>query len=94
MTEPTPGERRAAALYDLLADFVEAWNDGARRAHVAQHAARGGDAWRPPDPRYPSITCPRCGATSYHPEDKRQGYCAICTDFTSPPGGNTSVPVS
>lgn len=32
-----------------------------------------------------SITCPRCGATSYHPEDVRQGYCARCHWWTSDP---------
>jgi hypothetical protein len=32
-----------------------------------------------------SITCPRCGATSYHPVDIREGYCAHCSDWTSPP---------
>jgi len=32
-----------------------------------------------------SITCPRCGMTSYHPEDIRQGYCGNCHDWTSEP---------
>lgn len=36
----------------------------------------------PPDP--PSITCPNCGATSYNPNDIREGYCGNCHDFTSP----------
>ncbi len=94
MTDPdmTPGERRAATLYTLLADFVEAWNSAARATHAPRH--RGGDAWRPPDPRYPSITCPACGATSYHPDDKRHGWCARCNAYTSPPGGNPPAPVS
>jgi len=38
----------------------------------------------------PSITCPRCGLTSYHPDDVRQGYCGNCHDWTtrsSPDGG-------
>ena len=29
-----------------------------------------------------SFTCPRCGMTSYHPVDEREGYCARCRDFT------------
>jgi len=29
------------------------------------------------DPR-PSITCPRCGRVSSHPEDVRQRYCGAC----------------
>ena len=31
------------------------------------------------------ITCPRCGATSHHPEDERQGYCGRCHWWTSDP---------
>jgi hypothetical protein len=30
----------------------------------------------------PSVTCPLCGMTSYHPEDIRQGYCGNCHDWT------------
>jgi ribosomal protein L37E len=30
----------------------------------------------------PSITCPRCGRTSYHPEDIRWGYCGSCHSYT------------
>lgn len=30
-----------------------------------------------------SITCPRCGCTSYHPEDIRTGYCVECHWWTS-----------
>jgi plasmid maintenance system antidote protein VapI len=29
-----------------------------------------------------SFTCPRCGMTSAHPEDERQGYCGNCHAFT------------
>lgn len=29
----------------------------------------------------PSITCPRCQRTSYHPEDIRQRYCGHCHAF-------------
>jgi len=32
----------------------------------------------------PSITCPRCGKTSHHPDDVREGYCGACHDFTGP----------
>ena len=28
-----------------------------------------------------SITCPKCGRTSYHPEDVRQRYCGACHRF-------------
>jgi ribosomal protein L37E len=30
----------------------------------------------------PSITCPRCGRTSYNPNDIREGYCGFCHDWT------------
>lgn len=33
----------------------------------------------------PSITCPVCGRTSYHPEDVRFGYCSACAWYTSDP---------
>lgn len=38
----------------------------------------------------PSITCPVCKMTSYHPEDIRQGYCGNCHDFTGSPEGSRS----
>jgi ribosomal protein S27AE len=28
------------------------------------------------------FTCPRCGRTSYNPNDKREGYCGACHDWT------------
>lgn len=31
----------------------------------------------------PAITCPKCGRTSWHPEDVRQGYCGACHEFTN-----------
>jgi ribosomal protein L37E len=35
------------------------------------------------DQQQPSITCPRCGMTSYNPNDIREGYCGNCHDWTS-----------
>jgi ribosomal protein L37E len=29
-----------------------------------------------------TFTCPRCGSTSWHVEDVRQGYCGACHAFT------------
>jgi hypothetical protein len=29
-----------------------------------------------------AFTCPRCGATSHHPMDAHEGYCAACQDWT------------
>lgn len=31
----------------------------------------------------PSVTCPVCGMTSYHPTDVGQGYCGNCHDWTT-----------
>jgi hypothetical protein len=36
----------------------------------------------------PSITCPKCGRTSYNAEDIANGYCGHCHEFT----GTGSVP--
>jgi ribosomal protein S27AE len=34
------------------------------------------------EPLTESYTCPRCGRTSYHPDDIREGYCGACHDWT------------
>jgi len=80
------GEERAAALDALIADHLAALRAAGfdRRPYEGKH--------RSPEP--PSITCPVCGATSYHPADKEQGYCGRCHGFTSPPGGSPPAPVS
>ena len=28
------------------------------------------------------FTCPKCNKKSWHPEDKKQGYCGACKEFT------------
>lgn len=33
------------------------------------------------EPKKPSITCPTCGRTSYHPDDIRYKYCGYCHDW-------------
>jgi hypothetical protein len=33
----------------------------------------------------PGFTCPRCGRTSHHPDDIREGYCGACHDWTRDP---------
>lgn len=39
--------------------------------------------------RYPEkITCPKCGRTSWNPNDVREGYCGACHAFTSKRGGS------
>jgi hypothetical protein len=45
-----------------------------------------GDAGRP---ELPSITCPVCGRTSWHPTDVEEGWCGAChgaTGHPAPPG--------
>lgn len=39
----------------------------------------------------PSITCPDCGRTSYHPEDVRHRYCGYCKWFICD-GPNPNLP--
>ena len=36
---------------------------------------------------HPSITCPVCGMTSYHPKDIEHGFCGNCHDYTANPDG-------
>lgn len=31
-----------------------------------------------PKPAQPSITCPKCGRTSYNPNDIRERFCGVC----------------
>jgi hypothetical protein len=31
-----------------------------------------------------SFTCPKCGMTSFNPNDLREGYCGNCHDWTAP----------
>lgn len=37
------------------------------------------------DPACRHFTCPRCGMVSHHPEDRREGYCGRCHDWTADP---------
>lgn len=59
---------------------------GAVKAVFARGGPRDGDnglsGQRPVQPG--GYTCPRCGRTSYHPEDLYHGYCGACHDFTGP----------
>jgi hypothetical protein len=32
-----------------------------------------------------SFTCPRCGRTSWNPNDLKHGYCGACHDYTGVP---------
>jgi hypothetical protein len=47
------------------------------------------DSWKAREPQDtgepPSITCGRCGWTSYHPRDIEEGYCGHCHAFLDEP---------
>lgn len=32
-----------------------------------------------------SFICPECGAESFHPRDRLEGYCGACHDWTGDP---------
>ena len=42
--------------------------------------------------RFCSFTCPRCGMTSFSPEDVLHGYCGACREFTRPEPVTWSCP--
>jgi ribosomal protein S27AE len=63
--------RQAAKAWQDCSQLWEAIASG-NNAKIASIAAQ-----------HPSITCPRCGRTSYHPKDIEQGYCGNCHDWTS-----------
>lgn len=64
--------------YEQLATLMQAVRDVSDRW---ERAGRPGPA--PAD--LPSITCPRCGLTSWHPTDVAEGYCGGCHEYTGPP---------
>lgn len=69
----------------------EPWDDLPPRAAVTR-VAYPLDLSRAPV-QYAWITCPRCGRTSYHPEDIKEGYCGACEDWTTPrPPGRSAGP--
>lgn len=35
----------------------------------------------------PAFVCPDCGARSWHPEDRRHGWCGACKAYTGRPAG-------
>jgi hypothetical protein len=41
----------------------------------------GGRIFAPEETKLPSITCPRCGRTSYNLNDVRERYCGACHVF-------------
>jgi hypothetical protein len=80
---------REIAYYTALLPRLATSADRLRRCHVAirtrEHQlieARRIQAQRPP-----SITCPHCHLTSYHPSDIRERYCGYCHRFHDDPPG-------
>jgi ribosomal protein L37E len=79
-------ERRRAA--GTLTRDEDPWNptitaEVVRMAPITTGTA-GRDAPRI-DPTSRRFVCPRCGAVSYHPADKAEGYCGRCHDYTGEP---------
>lgn len=59
--------------YDEMIPAVD-WKEVARAlTHAARPKQRKED--------FPSITCPRCGWTSYNPGDIEHRYCGHCNNF-------------
>ncbi len=46
-------------------------------------ASSSGPGWSAAGPwELTAFTCPRCGRTSWNPNDAREGYCGNCHDWT------------
>ena len=56
-----------------------------QQARVGAWMTRGLGPMHPEDPG-DAFTCPRCGRTSHHPDDIREGYCGACHDWTGRDG--------
>jgi hypothetical protein len=41
----------------------------------------------------PGFSCPKCGRTSHHPDDIREGYCGACHDWTGTPAGGATATI-
>lgn len=77
-TTPAPKTHRRPGLLTRIRNALRAPKGQPRtRARVERILER--------DAGVPSFTCPRCSRTSYHPQDKRYGYCGACHDYTGAP---------
>lgn len=79
-------ERTVGLIVQLKGMLLGAGVDGGviikmmREADARFEAIRDMDRAPREDP--PSFTCPKCGMTSYHPTDIKEGYCGNCHDWT------------
>jgi hypothetical protein len=55
----------------------------ARAAHPASIVVNGWRLTYMGQADVPSITCPRCGMTSYNPHDIEDGFCGNCHAWTN-----------
>jgi hypothetical protein len=78
------------AAYKLLESFVAAIEAvGPKVCELAlrhEQAASTGTLRPKAPPPLPSITCPFCGKTSYHPKDIEERYCGHCHRFRTEDG--------
>lgn len=63
--------------YGLTMEIGE-WSDPSIDSQTAAEWARVRFNW----PKSDAFTCPRCGRTSYDPNDLQHGYCGACHDYT------------
>ncbi|HYJ33810.1 MAG TPA: hypothetical protein VE326_11375 [Candidatus Binatia bacterium] len=88
-----PAEVRARVPYGELADAVEPVLLGAAERMAAKcyldaemrAARKRGQELGSVAAEQPSITCPKCGGTSYNANDIRKGYCVKCHERTGTP---------
>jgi ribosomal protein S27AE len=64
---------------DMSIESLQAFLERGRRCQeeIDQILLRAAD-----DIKENSITCPKCGMTSYNANDIREGYCGNCHDWT------------
>lgn len=71
-------------IQDNVCDSAELYELAERNWAAARQAARALAEVQPA-----GFTCPRCGMTSHHPDDVREGYCSNCHRWTGLNGSIT-----
>ena len=91
-----PAQVTAGRLVDHAAKWTRGFTGAERDAidvvvralrEIAEAAAGHGRLHVPARAPGQSITCPRCGATSFHPDDVAEGYCGQVRRYEPPTQG-------